>query len=69
MKVVLNGQSVHVEIERKKVKNLNMRLSIDGIILISAPFGLPEERIEEFILSKSSRSSEKKKRSSQFKNV
>ena len=53
MKVVLNGQSVHVEIERKKVKNLNMRLSIDGIILISAPFGLPEERIEEFILSKS----------------
>ena len=53
MEVILNGQRIQVEIERKKIKNLNMKLSIDGIIFISAPFGLPEERIEEFILSKS----------------
>ena len=53
MEIVLNGQSIHVEIERKKIKNLNMKLSIDGVIFISAPYGLPEERIEEFIFSKS----------------
>ena len=30
-----------------------MKLSIDGVIFISAPLSLPQERIEEFILSKS----------------
>lgn len=53
MKIELAGQKVQVEIERKKVKNINMKLSIDGIIFISAPYALPEERIHDFIMSKS----------------
>lgn len=52
MNITLNGQSVPVQTERKKIKNLNMKISIDGIVHISAPVHLPEERILDFVNSK-----------------
>ena len=45
-------KEIQVEIEYKKVKNLSMRILLDGTVKITAPYHLPEERILEFIKSK-----------------
>lgn len=50
----IQNETIPVEIVRKKVKNLTMRILVNGTIQISAPLRLPEERIDEFILSKQS---------------
>lgn len=40
-------------LERKKVKNLNIRIRPDGIVRVSAPARMPVSRIKEFVSSKS----------------
>ncbi|MBQ7888604.1 MAG: M48 family metallopeptidase [Erysipelotrichaceae bacterium] len=68
----MNHEYVPVVIERKRVKNLSMRILLDGTIKMTAPLNLPEERIDEFILSKlewieKSEELQKKRRISQEK--
>lgn len=43
-----------IEVEKKAVKNINLRIKSDGAIYISAPLNLPDKYIEDFIISKKS---------------
>lgn len=43
-----------IEVEKKLVKNINLRIKADGTIYISAPINLPNKYIEDFIISKKS---------------
>lgn len=40
------------DVERKKIKNINLRIRPDGSVYISAPLHLHESQIENFIISK-----------------
>ena len=51
--VNLGNRRVEYTLERKRVKNLNMRISPDKGIYVSVRRGVPEAEIERFILSKS----------------
>lgn len=51
-KIILNGREVSCELERKKVKNVNLRVRADGSIYVSASRRVSEEFIMSFILSK-----------------
>lgn len=49
----LNINGKLVELEKKRIKNMYLRiLAPDGRIHISAPYGMEEERIRSFVLSK-----------------
>lgn len=50
--VILDGREIHYELQRKKVKNVNLRIRADGSVSVSASRGVPEEKIEEFLLEK-----------------
>lgn len=41
-----------LEVIKKNVKNINLRIRYDGTIYISAPINLPDKFIENFIISK-----------------
>ena len=46
-------QELEIEVIRKNVKNINLTvLPPDGHVRVSAPFGLSEERLAEFLCSK-----------------
>lgn len=47
-KIVLNGKTVEYELERKRVKNLNLRVRADGIY-VSAARGVPVGAVEDFM--------------------
>ena len=59
---VLNVDGLVVELERKRVKNVNLRLRSDGSVHVSAPYGVPETEIERFIRSKSAWIAERQNR-------
>ncbi len=42
-----------ITVERKKVKNLNMRIRVDGSVYVSAPHYISQKEIQNFINSKS----------------
>ena len=48
----LNGKTVTYSLERKKVKNINLRIRPDGSILVSANRWVSEKTIENFLRSK-----------------
>lgn len=48
MEFIINGKKTEVEVKRKKIKNLNLRIK-DGEVFVSAPLRLPEKYIREFI--------------------
>ena len=50
--IVLNGRRVEYSLERKEVKNLNLRIKADRTVYISANSRVSDEVIEEFLLSK-----------------
>ena len=50
--VILGGRKIRYELQRKKVKNVNLRIRADGSVSVSASRGVPEEKIEEFLLEK-----------------
>ena len=50
--IVLNGLSLSYELERKRVKNINLRVRRDGSVFVSASNGVPLQKIEEFMRSK-----------------
>lgn len=52
MRIQLENQTINVEIEYRRVKNLSMRILLDGTVKITAPAAFPEGRIVEFIESK-----------------
>lgn len=51
--VVANGQKIVFHLERKPVKNLNLRVCRDGRVFVSANGAVPYEEIDRFVRSKS----------------
>lgn len=51
--VVVDGREICYLLERKKVKNLNLRVRKDGSVFVSANAMVPCEEINKFILRKS----------------
>ena len=51
--IVLGGKRTEYELQRKDVKNINLRIKADRTIFVSANPRVPDEVIEEFIRSKS----------------
>lgn len=52
--VVANGQKISYCLERKQVKNINLRVRKDGRVFVSANDSVPHEEIDVFVRSKSS---------------
>lgn len=52
MPVTINGQTVQVEIIRKKMKTVRLRITPDGRIVLSAPYRVTEAWIRSFLDSK-----------------
>ena len=50
MRIVVDG--IEVEVTRKKVKNINLRVLKDGRVTVSAPHYIDDARIERFVRSK-----------------
>lgn len=50
--IVLNGKRIEYDLQRKDVKNINLRIKADRTIFLSANPRVSEEVIEEFIESK-----------------
>lgn len=48
----LNGRKVSYNLERKNVKNINLRIKADQSIYMSANYLVPDDVIEEFLKSK-----------------
>ena len=46
------GREIAVEVERKRVRNINLRVRADGSVHVSAPSRVPMKRIEDFVLSR-----------------
>ena len=51
--IVLNGKRIEYDLQRKDVKNINLRIKADRTISVSANARVPERVIEDFIESKS----------------
>ena len=51
--IVLNGKRIEYDLQRKDVKNINLRIKADRTIFLSANSRVSDEVIEEFIQSKS----------------
>ena len=50
--IVLNGKRIEYDLQRKDVKNINLRMKTDKSIFISANSRVSEKIIDEFIISK-----------------
>lgn len=50
--LVLGGRTLRVRFERKRVKNINLRIKPDGSICVSAPQRMPEKFVEAFLRDK-----------------
>lgn len=51
--LTLNGGTLVVyELTYKKIRNINLRIGIDGKVKVSAPYGVPDSRIEKFLSDK-----------------
>ena len=51
----LNGQTVRYELQRKRVKNINLRVRTDGSVALSAAPHVPQRVIDEFLLANADR--------------
>ena len=51
--IVLNGRNIQYDLQRKAVKNVNLRIKANRQIFISANHSVSEKSIEEFLMSKS----------------
>ena len=50
--IKLHDKIIEYDLQRKNVKNINLRIKQDGTIYVSANKWVSEETIEKFILSK-----------------
>lgn len=48
-RIVLCGREIEYDLQRKKVKNINLRIKADGSVHVSASTRVPLERIESFL--------------------
>ena len=48
----IDGRLLEYSLERKNVKNLNLHVRKDGSVYVSANATVPEDKIEEFLISK-----------------
>ncbi len=51
--IVLDGKTVIYDLQRKKVKNINLRIKPDGHISLSANNAVPQAVIDSFLISRS----------------
>ena len=51
--ILLDEKEVRYNLERKKVKNINLRVKPDGSIYVSANNSVSQEKIEKFLIEKS----------------
>ena len=52
--VLAEGQELSYVLERKQVKNLNLRIKKDGSVFVSASDAVPFEEVDEFVCNKAS---------------
>lgn len=52
--IQIEGSPLEYSLERKNVKNLNLHVRKDGSVYVSANATVPEEKIDEFLISKGS---------------
>ena len=50
--IQFDGIPLHYSLERKNVKNLNLHVRKDGSVYVSANKAVPDEKIDEFLISK-----------------
>ena len=50
--IELNNKTIQYELQYKKVKNINLRIKPDGSVNVSANWSVPQNVIDEFIISK-----------------
>ena len=50
--IELNNKTIQYELQHKKVKNINLRIKPDGSIYVSANKRVPQNVIDDFIISK-----------------
>lgn len=50
--IEVNKQRIHFEIQRKKIKNMNLRVNIDKKVYVSVPFDMKIEDVKAFIKKK-----------------
>lgn len=50
--ILIDGSPLQYSLERKNVKNLNLHVRKDGSVYVSANAAVPEEKIDEFLISK-----------------
>lgn len=66
----LNISDLNIELTYKRIKNINLSVKTDGRICVSAPIGMPESKIIEFVSSKTDWIHKQQKRfESKTKNV
>lgn len=53
--MTLNGQTVRYDLQRKRVKNINLRVRTDGTVTLSAAAHVPQRVIDEFLLANADR--------------
>lgn len=52
MRIQINGREIEYELERKRVRNINLRVRADGSVYVSAPRYVPLPIIEAFVRSR-----------------
>lgn len=52
--IQIDGSPLQYSLERKNVKNLNLHVRKDGSVYVSANVTVPEEKIDEFLISRGS---------------
>ena len=52
-KVETDCRTIEYTFERKKIKNINLRIRHDGSVYVSAPLRVPVKTVESFVVSKS----------------
>ncbi len=50
--IILNGKTVEYDLQRKKVKNINLRIKADGKVSLSASPRVSQKVLEDFLRSK-----------------
>ena len=52
-KIVLGDREISIEFERKRIRNINVRVRRDGSLYCSLPYYASFKEAEEFIISRS----------------
>lgn len=48
--ITYDGERINYVLERKPIKNINLRVKSDGSVYVSAPSSVPERRIDAFVI-------------------